>query len=268
MTAANRMLLAFLAIVAALAAFWFLALGPKRQEASDLTKKLDPLKAEVIGYEQQIADGVEARRNFPKDYQQLVLLGKATPNGDESASFLVQVNEVSDQAKTQFRQLVLAASDSSTTEAPAAPVAPAAPTATEPPPEGSEAPPVATAAPATEASAATLPIGATIGTAGLGVMPFELEFIGDFTTISDFLAGLDRLVKTDAGHVAVDGRLITVNGFSLTQDKKLGFPHLVANLTVSTYVTPEDEGLTAGATPTAPAPAGTVPASTTTPPTP
>ena len=41
---------------------------------------------------------------------------------------------------------------------------------------------------ATEASAATLPLGATVGPAGLAVMPFALTFSGDFFEIADFLA--------------------------------------------------------------------------------
>ena len=119
---------------------------------------------------------------------------------------------------------------------------------------------------ATEASAASLPIGATVGPAGLGVLPYKLQFKGDFFEIADFLQGLDRLIKTEAAHVAVDGRLVTVAGFALTQDMSEGFPSLVANVLVTTYVTPPAQGLTAGATPVAPA--ATTPTTTATTPTP
>jgi len=63
----------------------------------------------------------------------------------------------------------------------------------------------------------------------------------------------------------VDGRLMTVDGFSLTGDPDRGFPHLVASFAVTTYLTPATEGLTAGGTSAAPAPStsSAVPTSTT-----
>ena len=46
---------------------------------------------------------------------------------------------------------------------------------------------------------------------------------------------------------------MTLNGFALSADGEGGFPHLNANFSVTTYVMPPGQGLTAGATPTAPA---------------
>jgi hypothetical protein len=279
MTAPNRTLLVALAIVALLAAGWFLILAPKRQQADDLAAKVEPLQASVSQHKQEIANGVAAREKFPRDYQQLVLLGKATPAGGDSASLLVQVNRVAEAAGVQFRSLELSAAESTPAAAPA-PTVPTEPSATEPPPADGETPPPATTPPATtvsaaptEASAAALPIGASVGPAGFGVLPFDLQFDqGDFFAVADFLAGLDRFVETDQGHVAVDGRLMTIDGFSLSADEEAGFPFLTANLSVTTYVTPQAQGITAGASPAAPAPAGAVPASqpttTTTTPTP
>ncbi|MGH2951055.1 MAG: hypothetical protein ACRDKX_03320, partial [Solirubrobacterales bacterium] len=123
-------------------------------------------------------------------------------------------------------------------------------------------------APATEAAAAVLPIGSTVGPAGLPVMPYDLDFRGSFFDIADFMAGLDGLVRLKGDGVGVDGRLLTVDGFTLSGDQRTGFPFLEADLHVTTYVAPADQGLTAGATPQAPAtattPATPTPASTTT----
>jgi Tfp pilus assembly protein PilO len=262
MTATNRALIAVIAALAAVAAFWLLALAPKRERADELGARVTALEASVSEQERAIAAGVEARRDFPAAYHQLVLLGKAVPAGDDAASFLVQLNEVADGAGIQFRQLML--DESSSVAPPALPTAPAPaqPSATEPVPEegaaapGTSVPAASTSALPTEAAAATLPIGATVGPAGLGILPYQLQFEGTFFEIADFLAGVDAFVETDRGHVAVDGRLVTVDGFSLSRDRKLGFPSLAANLVVTTFVTPSDQGLTAGATPTAPAPAG------------
>ncbi len=48
------------------------------------------------------------------------------------------------------------------------------------------------------------------------------------------------------------GRLVTLDGFALNGDSNLGFPHLDANFSVTTYLVPPSQGVTAGASPTAP----------------
>ena len=92
-------------------------------------------------------------------------------------------------------------------------------------------------------------------------MPYAMEFQGGFFQIADFFGELDKLVDSDAKSTAVNGRLLTIDGFSFTAGAA-GFPSLEANLEVSSYLTPADQGITAGATPTGPAPATTTPAST------
>ena len=69
-------------------------------------------------------------------------------------------------------------------------------------------------------------------------MPYTLTFNGDFFQIADFIKGLDSLVKTENAKVAVDGRLITIDGFSLASDPDAGFPALEATFSVTTYLTP------------------------------
>jgi hypothetical protein len=114
--------------------------------------------------------------------------------------------------------------------------------------------PAAASVPPTEAAASLLPLGATVGTAGLGVMPYNLDFSGDFFQVADFIKGINSLVKTGDA-VAVDGRLMTLDGFALVPDgEENGVPKLKATFAVTTYVTPPDQGVTAGATSTAPAP--------------
>ena len=81
--------------------------------------------------------------------------------------------------------------------------------------------------------------------------------------MADFIKGLDSLVKTKNQNVAVTGRLLTINGFTLEPDKSTGFPQLEGEFSVTTFLTPPEQGVTAGATPTSPAPEAT-PASTST----
>ena len=236
-------------LVAVLAgAFWILALSPKRDEASKLDAKVKRLESTLSQHEAEIAASEEARREFPVDYQHLVVLGKAVPSDDETASLLVQLNHISTKAGVRFQTLTLEASGSGAE---------------------SEAPSLSTASgkpvSATEAAASLLPLGAAVGPAGLAVMPYQLTFTGSFFKIADFIGGLDSLVKTTNEKVGVDGRLITIDGFSLSEEPEAKFPALQATFTVTTYLTPPSEGATAGASPEGPAePPASVPASTTT----
>jgi hypothetical protein len=93
-------------------------------------------------------------------------------------------------------------------------------------------------------------------------MPYDMSFSGDYFGVADFLDGVDGLVRTSTDDVSVDGRLLTVDGFSLTTETDAGqtigsfdpTPTLNVSLATTTYVTPAEQGLTAGAEPTAPAP--------------
>jgi hypothetical protein len=69
------------------------------------------------------------------------------------------------------------------------------------------------------------------------------------------MSGVDSLVhlQEGSGQVAADGRLLTLDGFSLKPIPTLGGePVLNATFAVTSYVVPSDEGLTAGAAPGGP----------------
>ena len=82
-------------------------------------------------------------------------------------------------------------------------------------------------------------------------MPYDLRFTGDFFQVADLLAGLDSLVGADKKGTDVDGRLITINGFTMAPPEP-GLTTLDVDLSISAYVLPDSQGLTAGATPLAP----------------
>jgi Tfp pilus assembly protein PilO len=253
MTASNRLIVAILLVAALAIGFWMLLLGPKREEADTLGAEIEGLELTLTEAQSRLTAAEAAKREFPADYRQLVVLGQAVPEGEETSSLLVELSQVSEG---NFSRLELSSGSSGETVAPA----PTAPT-TPPPSEGEEgsAVPAAATVPPTEAAASILPLGATIGSAGLAVMPYTLSFNGDFFQVADFISKIDSLVQTNGTRVAVDGRLITLDGFALSADAQRGFPHLTANFVVTTYVTPPTEGLTAGATPTEPVPASTTP---------
>jgi Tfp pilus assembly protein PilO len=228
---------AMLVVGACAIAFWMLLLSPKRDEADKLAGQVTTLEASLSQHQSEAEAAEQARQRFAGDYQHLVVLGKAVPGDSETASLLVQINQIAAKSHVKFETLTLESAGGSETEAPA------------PSAEGAVSP--------TEAAASLLPLGASIGPAGLAAMPYSLTFQGSFFKIADFIEGLDNLVKTSNENVAVDGRLITVNSFSLAPGAE-GFPSLLATFSVTTYLTPPGQGLTAGASPAGPEAEGTL----------
>jgi Tfp pilus assembly protein PilO len=251
MRSANRSIVAILLVAALAVGFWMLLLGPKREKAHELSSQVDALEVSLAEAQSRVNEATAAKRAFPSDYRQLVVLGQAVPANDETSSLLVELNGVAASSQVSFDAFTLSAGQGGT-EAPP-PEAPPVPTAPAGDPSGAVQ--AAATVPPTEAAASLLPLGATIGPAGLGVMPYRLTFSGDFFQVADFIDGIDSLVDTGSSALSVRGRLVTLDGFALNADPELKFPHLDANFSVTTYVTPPSQGLTAGASPTEPAPA-------------
>jgi Tfp pilus assembly protein PilO len=236
---------AILGILVVAILFWIASLSPKREEAKKLGAQVTALEASLSLHEAEILQGEEARAQFPTDYQRLVVLGKAVPGDDDTASLLVQISHIAERTGIEFRNIQLNSSD--------------APGEAEGPTPSAEGEPAS----ATEVAASLLPLGATIGPAGLAVMPYTLTFNGSFFKIADFIAEIDKLVKTSNADVAVDGRLVTLDAFVLRPDPDFGFPFLEGTFGVTTFVTPPGQGITAGASPESPGGALATPASQT-----
>jgi Tfp pilus assembly protein PilO len=270
----DRAILLSLAVVGLLAAFYLMILSPKREKASELGEKVTELQSSIDQQEQVVAAGEQTRQQFPTYYGRLVVLGKAVPEQADTASMMVQLNQIAGRTDVEFRGLSLGegggGAPASTPAAPA-PAAPAGGTGTTPsetattPSEGSTPAPAAgdsatpaaatTPAPATEATAANLPIGAAVGPAGLPTLPYDLSFRGSFFDVTNFLTGVDSLVqlREGSGQVSANGRLLTVDGFSLSSPTLDPVPTLKVDFSVTSYVVPSEQGLTAGASPSGPA---------------
>jgi hypothetical protein len=271
----DRVILLVLPLLALAAAFWFLLISPKRDEATQLQADIDASAAALEAAESQIAVAEDARDAFPKNYGELVKLGRAVPEDDDQSTLVYDMAEMGDKNQLDFRSFIVAPGSGETPPTPAPEPTASAADESEARVDAAAAEPtaVATPAPPTEAAAATLPIGATIGPAGLPVTSYEFKYTGNFFDVAHFLEDVDDRVKTQDGRPVVHGRLMTVDGFALVGDQFTGFPTIEANFAITTYIVPPGEGITGGATPAGPAPAaaGTptpVSASTTTTPTP
>ena len=178
MSQSTRTAVAVVVVFVLAGAFWLLLLGPKRDKASELGEQTASLRSEVATEQQRADAAIVAKREFPRYYGELVLFGKAVPAEAATPSLLVQLNEISDRAKTSFASIATAGGGGGAVEAPA-------PTGTV----------------SAEDAAALPPIGAAAGPAGLTAMPYSLQFDGGFFGIANFIEGLDSQVKTKDGVV-------------------------------------------------------------------
>ncbi|HSD24284.1 MAG TPA: hypothetical protein VLB79_08170 [Solirubrobacterales bacterium] len=290
MRANERMIFVGVAIVALAVGFYLLVLGPKRDKASELQGQVDQLHSSITTAEQQASYGEQARQDFPKYYGRMVVLGKAVPAEADTASLLVQLNSISHQTKLDFRSIGIsdggggsgapaggaaaagtAATGSSSPTSPTGAAQAAASTASTASSAGSttstaasttgssSSAPTASAAsaPATEAAAAALPIGATVGPAGLPTLPYNLSMRGGYFDVANFIGKVDGLVEPVGGgsQLSPDGRLLTIGGFNLQVRGTGPSPRLKADFVINAYSS-GSQGLTLGASPSGPAPTG------------
>jgi Tfp pilus assembly protein PilO len=288
MKASDRAILIGVAVIALTIGFYLMVLGPKRDQASKLNDQIDQLHASISQDEQVATFAEQARKNFPRYYGRLVVLGKAVPEGADTASMLVQLSSISERNRLDFRSIELTGDSSGTgTSSEAAPATATPPTGSTSAPSPSSAgtgstpsspsggstttpstgstpdtsttaAPAATTStlvPATESDAASLPIGAVVGPAGLPTMPYDVSLKGNFFDVSNFIGGVDGLVSPHgSSQIAANGRLLTVDGFALNIKSAGASPTLSADFALTAYATPEQQGLTGGASPTGPAP--------------
>jgi hypothetical protein len=259
-------------VLATVAAFWFLILGPKRSELAEQDEKVATAQSEVQAARQEVAQFTQARREFPTDYATVARLGKAVPVDPDMPSLVVQLDRAADRAKVFFLSLKVdedAAEGNASPPASPAPGAQSSDTGT-----GTTGASGATGtagtgttgaqgstAPANATAASSLPSGAEVGSAALSTTKLNLVFQGNFFRMADFIHNIRSLVQRRNRQLFVSGRLVTIDGISLGPGSK-GFPQIKASMAVRSYLVPQAQGLFAGATvqgpggatPTTPAP--------------
>jgi hypothetical protein len=234
-TARDRNVLFVVAALAVLAGFWFAVLGPKRKDASAVADQVATAQQKLDQAQTALNNADGARKRYADDYATVARLGKAVPVQDDVPSLVYQLESTAEHNKIDFRSIKVEASG-------------AAPTAA-----------VANAANAVASANGTTPA------AGFPTMPFSFNFDGAFFDMQRFLRSIQGFTSTHGKKISVRGRLLTVDGFSLSAGRK-GFPWVHASVRATAYLLPSDQGLTGGASPAAPAGSGGT-ASTSTPPT-
>jgi Tfp pilus assembly protein PilO len=99
----KTLLIAVVATAAAMAAFWFLALAPKREEAAALEAQIAVKETELATAQATLAGYTKSKDNYGKNYATVVRLGKAVPEDDDIRSLLVQLDAEAGGTNVDFR---------------------------------------------------------------------------------------------------------------------------------------------------------------------
>jgi len=265
-------------------AYWFLLLGPKRNEASAVSETLATEQARLTDAETRASTLTAAKSNFASDYAAVVRLGKAVPASVDMPSLLVQLEQAAKGTGIVFEKLTVGVRGP-VENAPAAAPAGGAPDPAAPvPADGAPAPSGEAPASAPGQAAATAQDAASTAStppptadpaaqpaaggaapappAALESVPLNFTFKGSFFELANLFHKLKRFVYVDGDKVRVRGRLMTIDSVTYATDPTT-FPSLSAEVTASVFLSPQAEGVAAGATPSGPAPATPPPATST-----
>lgn len=241
MTTRDRIMLLAVAAVAALAGFWFFAIGPKRDDAKVLDGKLAAAQQRLQTAQEAANQAEAAKSRYRKDYAAVARLGAAVPGDDNTATLLFQLQAAARGARVDLRTFSVTGGASASANSTAAPSSASGSSASGSSSSGSSSSSSSTTAPATQAATATLPPGASVGTAGFPTMPFEFTFHGSFAEMQTLLRSLHGFVRVQGDDVAVTGRLLTVDGISLVPTT---FPQVTAKIEATAFLLPADRTAT------------------------
>jgi Pilus assembly protein, PilO len=249
-TRRDRYILIVVGLLGLVGAYWMLALAPKREKLSKLNTEVAAAKQTLEQSKQEKVKFAQAQVQFPKLYATLGRLGKAVPADEDVPSLLVQLNHAAAKANVDFRSVELkldlaeklgtGADAAAAASASAAPAGGAGTTGAQGATGAAGATSSATASPG-EAPAG----GAAAAPATLQPLPFEYKFKGDFFHLESLIHNVSRLVESRNREVSISGRLVVIQGFSMTRGK--------VTIIATTYMLPADQGLFGGATPAGPA---------------
>ncbi len=238
MTGRDRIVAISVAVIAVLGLTWMLVVSPERQKAAKLGEQVSAASAQLATADSQLASSRAAQAAYGAAYASIVSLGKAVPPSEEVPALIYQLAQASHEKNVEFASIVSGANTGGG----------------------------AGASSAAPAAAIT----------GFTPMPFTFAFNGSFFNLSHLLQQLDRAtVLTSSGGLVVSGRLLTIQGVKLspsgtstsgTGSTKKHSEELAGTITATAYVLPAAQGLTGGATSSAPSgiatPSSTATAST------
>lgn len=223
MTRTTQILIAVAATVAAAAAFYFLALGPKRDDIARLDGEIATKQTELTQAKQMLATYEQARKSYKRNYATLARLGKAVPGDDDVRSLMVQLEAAADRTGVDFEKIELGTS-----------LAGAPSEATDVTPQDGEL--------------ASAPGAVPVAGGALSALPFNFSFTGGYFDLNTFFAKLEHFVTMKNNQLDTTGRLLRIESIALTPSPA-GFPDMQAQVGAATYIVPPVVGVADAAAP-------------------
>jgi Tfp pilus assembly protein PilO len=246
-SARDRIVVAVLAGLVAVAGFWFFGVAPKRKQIAVADGEIAAQQQRLQSAQSVLANAQQAERAFPANSAEVARLGKAVPADDNVASLVYELQGVARGAKITFRAIKLNGGTSNATTPATGSATTAAGGSTAASATGTTGA-TGTAAPATQVAASQLPPGAVVGTAGLATLPFTFTFEGSYLDMQRFVARVNRFVAVRGQDITVTGRLLTVDGIALTPSAD-DPGQIKATIAATAYLAPQSS--TTGTTGTA-----------------
>ncbi len=226
MTGRDRIVVIVLGALAMLVVAWLLGVAPERKHAEAVQTKVQAARSELQAARTKLAEAEQAEKSYASDYASIVSLGQAVPAENQVPSLVYELDHASTNDHVGFESIEAGGS-------------------------GSTASSASTAAP-------------VLTGAGFQQLPFTFTFEGSYESLYKLIGRLQGFtVSNSDGSVRVDGRLLSIQGVTLTKRESSESAHaskndLTATVTAAAYVLPPGQSLTGGAT--AAAPAGASPA--------
>jgi Tfp pilus assembly protein PilO len=231
-----KLLIAVVAFVAVIGAYWMLVLSPKRDQISKLDAQIGTAQTDLAQAQATLSTYQKAQAAYKTNYATVVRLGKAMPADDDVRSLVVQLDAAAKRTGVDFGSISVGGGSSAS-----------GPTQTD-----------VNAGP---------PGSVSVANGGFTAMPFTFQFDGRFKNLRTFLASLEHFVSVSNDNIQVTGRLLRLESLSLQAGDE-GFPQIDAQIGATSYLLPTSEDATAttqAAATTAQATATATPASGTTP---
>jgi Tfp pilus assembly protein PilO len=221
----NKILIAVVALGLAAAGFYFLVLGPKRDEIAKLDGDIAAKQTEVAQAQQLLATYEAARKTYKANYTTLARLGKAVPADDDVRSMMVQLEASAEGTGVEFQSIELGTGLA-----------------------GSESTNGSEDKATTEGELAAAPGSVEVAGGALSAMPFSFRFTGSYFDLNTFFAKLEHYVTLNNAKLNATGRLLRLESISIAPSSD-GFPEMQAEIGAATYVVPPVKGIPGVATP-------------------
>ena len=105
MKARDRLVLSIIGLAGVMAAVWFLALAPKREEAAKVSGQVAAAEKRRDAANAKASQAELAQASYKHDYATVARLGKATPPQADVPSLVYQLESAARRAKVDFRSV-------------------------------------------------------------------------------------------------------------------------------------------------------------------